>query len=357
MPCASCKVANEVSIPVDSEQRQFAVRCHACQTLNLAKLDTGGEPILVAEGRPEWAHPPPEPPPTTRTTMPAKKRHKPAPRMPSTEVADDDDAMDELDASASAVPVGATGAHDDSDAEGEPLRAAPTGKAKVSAGKAKKVPAAPKAAAGGTKAKGASSKQLPSPPKKAAAAASSTAGSKGIGKGAGKTAGAMAASNISAKAKKIAASVAPAAAPAEPTVVRPAVIKLGSVVLAQFHDEQYYSGVVEDMQASHAACAAAASALASASAAASVSAAPCQPGLAPELRASLVPAQEEPASIKVAWDDGDPSSWVDSAHLVLAYRHARVPSPRRTRAGPAPPPHLPAPSRAFPRLRLLRPRA
>ena len=67
-----------------------------------------------------------------------------------------------------------------------------------------------------------------------------------------------------------------------PETIRIAVVKLGSVMLACFHDGYYYTGVVEDMKDA---------------------------------------SKSEIAQIKIAWDDGDPSSWVGIDKVVLAYRH------------------------------------
>jgi hypothetical protein len=77
MRCATCRLNNEVGIPLGTEVHEFAVRCHACVALNKVSLDAGGETLLVAEGLTAWAHPSEplpavqeqdheEPPPTPR---------------------------------------------------------------------------------------------------------------------------------------------------------------------------------------------------------------------------------------------------------------------------------------------------
>lgn len=69
MRCASCKLNNEVGIPLGKEVHEFAVRCHACRALNKVSLNAGGEPLLVAEGLLEWSKPArtePEPKPPRR---------------------------------------------------------------------------------------------------------------------------------------------------------------------------------------------------------------------------------------------------------------------------------------------------
>ena len=60
--CAGCKVGMEVSIPV-GDQRTFTVRCHSCSALNKVEIDTGGSPLIVAEGPCEWTRIPPAPQP------------------------------------------------------------------------------------------------------------------------------------------------------------------------------------------------------------------------------------------------------------------------------------------------------
>ena len=88
--CATCKLNNEVGIPLGKEVHEFAVRCHACRALNKVTFDTGGEPLLVAEGLLEWAHPSEsllavqeqnheEPTPTPRPTKPLRTEPEPQP--------------------------------------------------------------------------------------------------------------------------------------------------------------------------------------------------------------------------------------------------------------------------------------
>ena len=118
-----------------------------------------------------------------------------------------------------------------------------------------------------------------------------------------KAAAAAAAAAVAAAAVAAAASVPPAKAkkakaakkggaakrepvPAEPpplpaSEVRPAVVKAGSAVLALFHDGYYYTGVVE------------------------------------AIKEAPTPAK---CQFKIAWDDGDPASWVGAADVSLAYR-------------------------------------
>ena len=59
---------------------------------------------------------------------------------------------------------------------------------------------------------------------------------------------------------------------------KPMVVKLGSAVIAKFNDGYYYHGIVEDMQGS--------------------------------------------SRFFIAWDDGDPTSWVTARHTALFYRPA-----------------------------------
>ena len=82
--------------------------------------------------------------------------------------------------------------------------------------------------------------------------------------------------------------LAAAAAPAEPPKKRPkkaapeeastkpVVLKAGTAVIAKFHDGYYYTGIVEDMEAQ--------------------------------------------TRFLIAWDDGDPASWVTARHTCLVYR-------------------------------------
>jgi hypothetical protein len=81
MRCASCRSNNEVGVPLSEEVHEFAVRCHACRAINKVSLDAGGEPLLVAEGLSEWAHPSePSPPPPLLPKPPPKP---PTLRVPS----------------------------------------------------------------------------------------------------------------------------------------------------------------------------------------------------------------------------------------------------------------------------------
>ncbi len=76
--CARCKVANEVGLPLGGSGGEFTVRCCACGALNTVTVDTGGHPLVVAEGLPEWSGPPPQPPEadTAASHVPLKKRQK-----------------------------------------------------------------------------------------------------------------------------------------------------------------------------------------------------------------------------------------------------------------------------------------
>ena len=79
MRCASCRLNNEVGIPLGKEMHEFAVRCHACRALNKVSLDAGGEPPLVAEGLSEWAHPSEPPPPPLPPKPPRQPPSLPVP--------------------------------------------------------------------------------------------------------------------------------------------------------------------------------------------------------------------------------------------------------------------------------------
>ena len=280
---------------------EFAVRCHECRALNKVTLDAGGDPLLVAEGLIEWAHPPePLPLPAVQGThkaMPAKKRHKAA-TMLSSVAADDDAELEALEASASAVPVTARHADmdaddddDDDDDEDKPLRKAKAN-GKTSKGSAKRSGARPlsvKTGAPKAKGSGASSAAAhinPSPPtQRAPKEANGAKLAKGKGGPVGKV-----------------GPVATSAKPAADGKARLAVIKLGSVVLALFHDGQYYTGVVEDMQEGT-----------------GIKAKPARGAKSSKARAGE-PKDTSKDQIKVAWDDGDPSSWVECEHVALAYR-------------------------------------
>ena len=65
------------------------------------------------------------------------------------------------------------------------------------------------------------------------------------------------------------------AAPEEAST-KPVVLKAGTAVIAKFHDGYYYTGIVEDMEAQ--------------------------------------------TRFLIAWDDGDPASWVTARHTCLVYR-------------------------------------
>ncbi len=75
------------------------------------------------------------------------------------------------------------------------------------------------------------------------------------------------------KAEELAPTAASDGAPPKPMVV-----KLGSAVIAKFNDGYYYHGIVEDMKGS--------------------------------------------SRFFIAWDDGDPTSWVTARHTALFYRPA-----------------------------------
>ena len=80
MQCARCKESNEIEIPVD-DRRVFSVQCCRCHHHSQVTLDTGGQPLLIAEGLPDWERPPgaaAEPTPPSSASVPPKKRQKTA---------------------------------------------------------------------------------------------------------------------------------------------------------------------------------------------------------------------------------------------------------------------------------------
>ena len=181
-------------IPIGDE-REFTVQCHACQKLSVASIDTGGEPLIVAEGLPEWRVV--EPPELPRAAVPPKKRQKSAPVVPVEDDVDDvDDAEDEGE---EIVLVAASVPH----------TVTATTKGNRPSSKVKPTAARPKS---------------PQPSKLAQKPRASDA---------------MAPRRPSSKGTKLPAAPLPAA------LVRTAVVKYGSIALAQFHDGYYYSGVIE----------------------------------------------------------------------------------------------------------------
>jgi hypothetical protein len=184
--CASCRAANEVAIPV-GDCREFTVRCHSCEKHSQMSIDTAGEPLIVAQGLIDWSRPPPELP-ALPPAVPPKKRQKLVP--PSAEQANgatDSESSEEEDAPLSTRIN-----------QGEPKGDS----AKSRATKESKAPAATK------------KKSLPPPPPDPASASSSTA------------------------------------VAALPQLPRLSIVKPGSVVLARFHDDYYYTGVVQGMKVS-----------------------------------------------------------------------------------------------------------
>ena len=294
-PCASCRAPNEVAIPVGDE-REFVFCCHACQAHSRLTIDTSGEPLVVAEGLPEWAHPPPEPEPNM-LAVPPKKRQKPAISAPKVVKSDDEDDVEDSD-------------------EGEPsTEPAPTpaptpAPASVSAS----VPKAP-AAKHKTKAPPPPKPKAPPPPPKQKAPAAKRPAVPAPAPAAGAN-GAAGGNGRGLPASQSRPHVQP---PAPPAAARPAVVKHGSVVLAEFPDGYYYTGTVNEMEVT--------------------AAPPCRRACAPPRHHAggrppphpplpcAVPcaASQDGGSaakcrFKVAWDDGDDPSWVDANRVCLAYR-------------------------------------
>ena len=95
--CASCRAANEISIPCASTGGEFTIQCHACSAYSTLTLDTAGAPLVVAQGLAEWARRPPSPvilPPaaassSSSSAVPLKKRKKFASGSPLTETAEE----------------------------------------------------------------------------------------------------------------------------------------------------------------------------------------------------------------------------------------------------------------------------
>ena len=119
MGCASCGAANEVAIPV-GEEREFTVQCHTCKALSIATLDTGGEPLVVAEGMPEWSQAVVDAAEAVRASIPPKKRQKPAGHASR---AADETALHEPSSSTHTKHAGAAAAKP----AGSPLRKAAAG--------------------------------------------------------------------------------------------------------------------------------------------------------------------------------------------------------------------------------------
>ena len=235
--CPSCRLANEVAIPVGDE-REFTVQCYHCKEHATLSIDTHGDPLNIAEGQPEWSNPPPE----LEPLVPPKKRKKPA--APSSEDATEEAADS---ASAEAPPDDDDDVEDMDESDEEEVRplSARTGKAAAPAA-AKKLAAANKKAAAKA---AAAAPPAPAPPKLTGkkGASSAAAASGAASASFAKKPSADTAAHAKVKKSKSLDSNPPKE---EELYIRPAMVKLGSVVLALFHDGYYYTGVVEGIQVS-----------------------------------------------------------------------------------------------------------
>ena len=261
MQCASCRIANEVAIPIGSE-RTFVVQCHECRERNELTIDTNDATLIVAKGLPEWSvpPPPPPPPPPPSAAVPPKKRKALA--TASVVAANDAEQPEGLPSTAEGKPRVVTAAGKSKGKKGQATAAAATDTAapatKAPHAKPNGKPSKAAKTAKAVKAEAAPAK--PSKPQKgkSSAAQASVGAHGGGGGGSGGT------------------SAAALAAP-----VRVATVKRGSVAIALFGDGYYYTGVVDAMRE----------------------------GETPHDSAFLI-----------AWDDGDEPAWVGSADTVLAYR-------------------------------------
>ena len=278
--CSSCHMANEVAIPAFTHERTFTIMCHNCKAHVELTIDTAGEPIVCAEGLMQWTLPPPEPPPVA--AVQPKKRKK------GIAASTEEEATDEtVDVPADALDDVEDDEDDEDDEEDLPLSNRLTG-------------------ASGAKKPVSSKKTLASAAhgKKAKAEPAAVADAKSA---AMRAAGTASTSNSTARvegSKKAPSAIRKLDEP----YVRPAVVKLGSVVVAAHNDGYFYTGTVQEIREP------------------SAVAPPPKPlpakgkGKKAAAKAAEAAARAALPQFLIAWDDGDTPILVAADSVVLAYR-------------------------------------